>query len=232
MRKSPNNTSIIKKKIESFWISLNISVEKNEDNKYSILDWNDKGKKIQEDIKFDEISDSSVMKIFIDEIKWWFLDPLVKLYPKREDMIDWMPHWNEMIVLSTCMMYPETIQQYIDWKKSKNASKYTFCKGFKILQNNVGEKLVEDFYKWVRCWLFHMSSLNDNRYIRYDYSHQKQIPWTIIDEDWENKIIYLHNFIDAIINHFNLYIQQIKQNKSMCQNFLKIYKKDLKKYFE
>lgn len=232
MRKAPNYTFRKKKNTEFFWLSLNISFQKNNDNTYSIFEWNDKRKIIEKDIEFKNIADNTVIKIFIDEIKGWFLDPLVKLYPKREDITDWNPHPNEMIVLSICMMYPETIQQYIDWKKSNNASKDIFCKGFKILQNNVDEKLVEDFYKWVRCWLFHMASLNNNRYIRYDYSRQKQIPWIIIAKDWASKIIYLHNFIDAIIKHFNLYIEQIQQKKSMRESFLKIYKKeDLKKYF-
>ena len=67
---------------------MNISFQKNNDNTYSIFEWNDKRKIIEKDIEFKNITDNTVIKIFIDEIKGWFLDPLVKLYPKREDITD------------------------------------------------------------------------------------------------------------------------------------------------
>lgn len=153
-----------------------------------------------------------------------------EIYPATGEQ--YRQHPNEMIALSVCMMYPETIQQYTSWIRSNRTSRKTLLEWFRRLQNNnINDKLIKDFYSSVRCWLFHMASLNNNnRYIRYDYSEVSDST-IIIGRDNSGKFIYLDNFIDAIYKDFESYIAEIRNNEVLRKNLLDIYKGDLAKYF-
>lgn len=183
---------------------------------------------LQSNIAFDEILDETVIKIFKDEMDNWFLNRLREIYPATGEQ--YRQHPNEMIALSVCMMYPETIQQYALWIRSKRASWRTFLQWFRRLQNNnINNKLIKDFYRSVRCWLFHMASLNNNRYIRYDYSEAPDST-IIIGSDDSGKFIYLDNFINAVYRDFERYIGDIRNNEGVRRNFLGIYREDLREY--
>lgn len=214
---------------------------------------------LQSNITFDQILDDTVIEIFKDEIEGWFLDRLREIYPQTESKNRYHP--NEMIALSVCMMYPETIQQYVLWirsnrsaqinQKEKNmlgwfkkirycfynwlsngTSGKTFRDWFRRLQkNNISNRLINDFYSSVRCWLFHMASLNNNRYIRYNCSDVSDNA-IIIEKNGNDKFIYLDNFIDAIHKDFESYIEEIRDDEILRNNLLGIYKGDLEKYFK
>lgn len=188
----------------------------------------EKKRVIENNIQFDQIKKKTVIEIFRDEMDSRFLGRLRDLYPKTDRKKYRGFHPNELIALSVCMMYPETIQQYINWKKSNNASKKVFCTGFKKLQETVDDSLVNDFYSSVRCGLFHMGSLNNDWLISYRMSSKK----VIIEKLSDGKFIYLDNFIDAIIKHFEGYIKKLKRkDSSFYKKFEQLYKEELKPYF-
>ena len=74
-----------------------------------------------------------------------------------------------------------------------------------------------------------MASLNNNRYIRYDYSETPDST-IIIGSDNSGKFIYLDNFINAVYRDFECYIGDIRNNEGVRSNFLGIYREDLRKY--
>ena len=182
---------------------------------------------LQNNITFDEILDETVIKIFKDEIESWFLNRLREIYPATGEQ--YRQHPNEMIALSVCMMYPETIQQYTSWIRSMGTSRTTFLDWFRRLQDNINDELIDDFYSSLRCWLFHMASLNNNWYIRYDYSEAPD-GTIIVGSDDSGKFIYLDNFINAVYRDFEHYIGDIRNNEGLRSNFLGIYREDLREY--
>ena len=74
-----------------------------------------------------------------------------------------------------------------------------------------------------------MASLNNNRYIRYDYSEAPDST-IIIGSDDSGKFIYLDNFINAVYRDFERYIGDIRNNEGVRRNFLGIYREDLREY--
>ena len=74
-----------------------------------------------------------------------------------------------------------------------------------------------------------MASLNNNRYIRYDYSEAPDST-IIIGSDDSGKFIYLDNFINAVYRDFERYIGDIRNNEGVRRNLLGIYREDLREY--
>ena len=74
-----------------------------------------------------------------------------------------------------------------------------------------------------------MASLNNNWYIRYDYSEAPD-GTIIVGSDDSGKFIYLDNFINAVYRDFEHYIGDIRNNEGLRSNFLGIYREDLREY--
>lgn len=154
------------------------------------------------------------IEVYEDRVKEWFLDIGKRLKQNNEA---------GFVILQIALSYIEGNQQYREGESSEGKSKKFFKEGLKriflhIQQAQNIEVILDDFYKQVRCGLFHTGITGQNVTISGNFPNDLEI----IDHEIK---INSHKFLDAIINDFERYINQLKDsnNISLRKNFEKFY---------
>lgn len=151
--------------------------------------------------------------VYEDRVKEWFLKVGKRLKQDNEA---------GFIILQIALSYIEGNQQYRKGKSSERKSREFFIEGLKrifphIQQIQNIEVILNDFYKKVRCSLFHTGITGQNVTISGNFPDGLEII------DGEIKI-NPHKFIDTITNDFEKYINQLKDNNiSTRKNFERFY---------
>lgn len=177
--------------------------------------------------KFSQLPKKCLIEIFESEYQDWFINNLEKLYPNK---IDW-PNLDEQIVLKICMSFPETFYKLQNSKSIWN-QKWQNLKNFKewcilmwIWDNNVC--LIEDFYRNVRCELYHFWAIKWNWYIDYQDNEKAM---DVIYKKLGSNCINLSEFIRKIKESMDRYISEIGKNEKLYNIFFENYVKDLDIY--
>ncbi|MBJ9989429.1 hypothetical protein [Paenibacillus sp. S28] len=104
---------------------------------------------------YDEISQRELdpylvdhkIEIYSRQVNEWFLGRASRLLQGKN---------NGFIVLMICISYIEGVQQYINGRDSRNQSRQVFIQGLnRIFSLNLSDNDLNEFYKEVRCGLFH-----------------------------------------------------------------------------
>lgn len=139
--------------------------------------------------------------VYEDRVKGWFLDVANELKKNNEA---------GFIILQISLSYIEGNQQYREGKSSRNVSEKFFIRGMSRIFKRRGKnykKLLKDFYKQVRCGLFHDGMTRRNVTISGEF--KKDLLFT------KNEIkINPHKFLDTIYEDFENYIKQLKNKKN------------------
>ena len=174
-------------------------------NKYLKMD------KRPQNSAFDYRNIETKILIYEDRVKGWFLDIANELKKNNEA---------GFIILQIAVSYIEGIQQFREGKESKTTSEKFFTKGMSRIFKRRGKKykrFLKDFYKSVRCGLFHDGMTRRNVSISGQFN--KDLRFT------KREIrINPHKFLDSIYKDFENYIKQLKnkRNKKLRKNFEKI----------
>jgi hypothetical protein len=147
------------------------------------------------------------IKIYEDRVSGWFLEIAEQLKSDNEA---------GFVILSISIAYIEGNQQFREGKLSENSSRRYFVKGLRRIfdKENVPEDILKDYYKQIRCGLFHDGMTGNKVIISGDF----QDPLRYI-----NGIIKInpHRFFDKIKEDFRNYIQDLKQNIELQKKFEK-----------
>lgn len=183
---------------------------------------------------FREIDKEYLIEIFESEYNDWFINRLNFLYKRKK----WKHEWfdiNEQIVLKICLSFPETFYKLKNskniWDKKEKGKDWKNFREWCILTwfwNN-DRNLIDDFYRNVRCELYHFWSIKWNRYIDYEDNEKAS---DIIYKKWEAYCINLAEFIKKIKKTMEDYVSKLKENDKLYQIFLENYVKDLDAYLK
>ena len=147
------------------------------------------------------------IKIYEDRVKEWFLEIADRL--KRDNEAGF-------VILSIAVSYIEGNQQFREGKGSNGRSQEFFIRGMRRIFNkiNVPERILKDYYKQIRCGLFHDGITKENVIISGEF----QDPLRHI-----NGIIRInpHKFLDKVKEDFRNYIIELENNKTLLDNFEK-----------
>jgi|SRR3989344_2990026 len=158
--------------------------------------------------------------VYEDRVKTWFLDVAKYLAIKKKVKMDGEEFdTNEagFVILQIAISYIEGNQQYHEGKSSANKSKEFFVRGMRRIfcrRSVNSKKYLEEFYRQVRCGLFH------------DSMTRKKVT---ISGELKNKIRLTRNeikinpylFLDSVYNDFVKYIEKLrdKRSKKLRKNF-------------
>ena len=169
----------------------------------------DKRKKNNKKLDLNDVK--TKIKIYSDRVGGWFLKIGENLKKNNEA---------GFVILSIAIAYIEGNQQFREGKLSENNSKKFFIKGLRRIfdKENVSEDILKDYYKQVRCGLFHDGITKSNVLISGDF----QEPLRYI-----NGIIKInpHKFLDKIKEDFQRYVNDLEQDydKKLTSNFIKMF---------
>lgn len=155
----------------------------------------------------DQESIDDKIKIYERQVREWFLERASRLQ-KGEN--------NGFIILMICTSYIEGIQQYIDGEPSNGQSKAVFKKGLRrIFLLDVEERKLDEYYKHVRCGLFHTGMSGSPVIISEGYQQ------TIDFSDDETIKINPKRLLSEIKMDFKKYISILKDmsNETERDNF-------------
>ncbi|MEM3405475.1 MAG: hypothetical protein QW273_03450 [Candidatus Pacearchaeota archaeon] len=152
--------------------------------------------------------------IYEDRVKGWFLDIATELKSLRD---------SGFVILQIVLSYVEGIQQYINGKISKGKSKEFFKEGLIRIYPELEKKekideILNNFYKEVRCGLFHTGMVGKSVKISGDYLRALNINERLIE-------INPHLFLEDIKKDFENYIKKLKDesNEEDRKKFEKIF---------
>jgi len=152
-----------------------------------------------DDYKSGRVTD---VKVFIDEMKGWFLDHAKCLADSSNEHCGF-------VVLQILFPYFETIAQYIKGEKSDRESENFFIFGFKNVFPEADDKIAKIFYKEGRCGLFHENMVRQKIFLRdgnYKYSYDEELDRVYIDR---------RKFTDAVIEHFDSYAKKLEDKNGI-----------------
>lgn len=170
-------------------------------------------------------------RIFVvDEINWKTLD-LENTYDKiliykrqvEERFINRAEKLIEeknyiFIVLMICLSYIEWVQQYKEWKNSRNKSQVFFKQSLKnIIDDKISDTISTLIYTQLRCGLFHNGMTEWKIILRYDFS--KAI-------SHENNILKINPriLLELIKKDFENYINNLSRDQDLRNKFNNLYK--------
>lgn len=146
--------------------------------------------------------------IYEDRVKEWFLEIAEGLKKNNE---------TGFAILQIALSYIEGNQQYREGKRSDDQSFIFFKRGLKRIFNlKSNNQRLHDFYKEVRCGLFHDGMTRKKVTISCEFPTPLRIT--------KNQIkINPHEFLDNVKKDFNEYINRLKnkRNKKLRKNFEK-----------
>lgn len=147
------------------------------------------------------------IKIYEDRVNGWFLKIAEKL--KRDNEAGF-------VILSIAIAYIEGNQQFREGKISENNSKPFFIKGIRRIfgKEDVPEDILKDYYKKVRCGLFHDGMTGKNVSISGDFPDPLRYTNGTIK-------INSHRFLDKIKQDFQSYIAELEQDEDLRNKFIK-----------
>jgi len=122
------------------------------------------------------------------------------------------------VILSITIAYIEGNQQFREGKMSENNSKKFFIKGVRRIfdKENVPEDILKDYYKQIRCGLFHDGMTRGNVVISGEFPDPLR---------YTNGIIKInpHKFLGKIKEDFQRYVSDLEQgyDKKLIENFVK-----------
>jgi len=155
--------------------------------------------------------------VYEDRVKEWFLEVGKRLKSDNEA---------GFIILQITLSYIEGNQQYREGESSERKSKEFFREGLKRIFPGIQriyniENVLDDFYKKVRCGLFHTGITGYNVSISGDYPDALKILFPDFPEIYINPPM----FLDSIISDFENYIKELKDsdNINLRENFEKFY---------
>lgn len=143
------------------------------------------------------------IKIYERQVKEWFLNRASRLLKGGD---------NGFIVLMICISYIEGVQQYIDGRSSNGNSGAVFTQGLnRIFSLNVENSKLNDFYRQVRCGLFH-NGMSGNQVI-ISYSYPQPIDFS------ENNTIKINPkiLLNEIRKDFSSYIATLKEQTNVTE---------------
>jgi hypothetical protein len=147
------------------------------------------------------------IKIYEDRVSGWFLEIAEKLKINNE---------TGFVILSIAIAYIEGNQQFREGRMSENNSKNFFIKGLKRIfdKETVPEDILKDYYKQIRCGLFHDGMTRGNVTISGEFPDPLR---------YTNGIIKInpHKFLDKIKQDFQNYIQELEWNDELRKSFEK-----------
>ena len=149
------------------------------------------------------------IKIYEDRVSGWFLEIAEKLKSDNEA---------GFVILSMAIAYIEGNQQFREGKMSENNSKKFFIKGVRRIfdKENVPEDILKDYYKQIRCGLFHDGMTRGNVVISGEFPDPLR---------YTNGIIKInpHKFLGKIKEDFQRYVSDLEQgyDKKLIENFVK-----------
>jgi hypothetical protein len=160
---------------------------------------------------FDYRNIETKILVYEDRVKAWFLDIANELKKNNEA---------GFIILQIAVGYIEGNQQFREGKESKSASEKFFIKGMSRIFKRRGKNyksFLKDFYKSVRCGLFHDGMTRGNVTISGQFKKDLRFSKREIK-------INPHKFLDTIYKDFENYIKQLKNknNRKLRKNFLKV----------
>ena len=150
--------------------------------------------------------------IYEREVKGWFLDRALR-FLRNDD--------NEFIVLMIALSYIEGVEEYRRGELSNGRSKEFFTAGLQriFFLSSVDQSDLEDFYKQVRCGLFHTGMTRKKVVLRKSFD----LP---IDFSESNTIkISPGKFLREIQNDFDKYLMTLRNpsNTSERDKFDRLY---------
>lgn len=155
--------------------------------------------------------------VYEDRVKEWFLEIGKRLKSDNEA---------GFIILQIALSYIEGNQQYRMGESSNRRSREFFKESLKrifpyIQRIHNIENVLDDFYKQVRCGLFHTGITGSKVTISCEYPNALKI----IFPDFAEIYVNPHKFLDSIINDFENYIKQLKNinNRTLRENFERFY---------
>ncbi|MCB8817382.1 hypothetical protein [Desulfosporosinus shakirovi] len=136
------------------------------------------------------------IKIYKRQVKGWFLDRGSRLLRGEN---------NGFVVIMISASYIEGVQQYIAGETSERNSRDFFKRGLeRIFSLSVDDEKLNDFYKQVRCGLFHNGMSGGQVIISNESEHPIDFSQT------GTIIINPKRFLNEIRNDFNRYISLLK----------------------
>lgn len=124
------------------------------------------------------------------------------------------------VILSIVIAYIEGNQQFREGEPSYGTSKKKFITGIRRIFNkqDISEEVLIDYYKQIRCGLFHDGMTKENVFISGDFKNPLS---------YNNGVIMVNPklFLDAVKNDFENYIDLLKYStdNSHLRRFTKRY---------
>lgn len=193
--------------------------------------------RITEKLSFEDIDKKKVTpaEVYKEQVENWIIKPaqLISDYTKSTGDKD-----VGMALLGTLLLFFEPHGEYLRGEKGHNESRKTFIIAFqdfldfiRIPEKHISGIKAEDFYKFVRCGLFHAGTIDARILIDSisctKYPIQKNPHSNSIGIVSENYLVNPWLMLECIINYFDHYIERINKldNSIDSINFLKTYKK-------
>jgi hypothetical protein len=184
-------------------ISLNFKVYSNKPNK--VIDFRTKK-------EYDLNNIDTKILVYEDRVLGWFLN-YGRMLQSHHDA--------GFIVLQIAISQIEGMEQFRQGKSSKNDSENMFIDGIKrIFKNsNIEDSDLSNFYKPVRCGLFHDGMTRANVLISNNH------PVAI---EFKNGHMFIspNKFLDKVVVDFESYIVELKnpENRELRESFEKVFK--------
>lgn len=155
--------------------------------------------------------------IYEDRVKEWFLEIGKRLKLDNEA---------DFVILQIALSYIEGNQQYREGESSDRRSKEFFKKGLKRIFSEIQniymiENVLDNFYKQVRCGLFHIGITGHGVTISGEFSDALKILFPEFPEIRINS----HKFMDAMVNDLENYIKELndQNNTELREDFERFY---------
>lgn len=150
--------------------------------------------------------DNTKIKIYEDRVTGWFLNIVDDLKKDKHAGFS---------ILSIATSYIEGNQQFREGTHSEGNSRNYFIKGMRRIFDigHLPELILRDYYKQIRCGLFHDGMTKENVVI--SRSFQNPI-------EYKNGVILInpHKFLDKVKDDFQQYITDLKSDVDLLRNFI------------
>jgi len=183
-------------------ISLNFKIYA--DRQGVVIDFRTKQEYVAHDVQ-------TKILVYEDRVTGWFL---------RYGRMLQEHHDAAFIVLQVALAQVEGIEQYRRGESSEGQSGDFFRSGLKEIFSltNADDPWLKNFYRFVRCGLFHDGMTAPRVFIENRFPHA-------LEFDGKYIRISPNKFLDAVIGYFEKYVAQLKDpaNKELRETFRKKY---------
>ncbi|WP_299096994.1 hypothetical protein [uncultured Winogradskyella sp.] len=160
--------------------------------------------------ELDPLNEMDKIEIYERQVKDWFLNPAYSLANYRNKN-------KGFIVLMICLSYLEGVEQYRVGQSSSNNSRSFFVTAMnRIYPNKFSLNNLRSFYSEARCGLFHNGMVRGRIIINNGFSK----PLEFKNNDIK---ISPKKFLNDIIQDFDSYINELKNNQQSRDLFNQLY---------